>query len=105
MLYRAKLGTFCLAPVFNCMYIWCSCGYDSGVHMLGAVIAITCSIPYLEDERMLDLAGTIIAIYNSINCKADVINHIEYNLVLISLYYSISVKCFVNTIYATLVIN
>ncbi|GAB1312619.1 hypothetical protein MFIFM68171_02829 [Madurella fahalii] len=86
-LYWAKLGTFLLGLVFDCTRIWRSHGYNGGVHASGAAITMTRGIPYPEDVGMLDLAGAVMAIRDSISCETDVISRTEFNQVLISLYY------------------
>jgi len=63
---------------------------------------MTRGIPYLEDARTLDLAATVMAIHDAIDCEADVINRTECNLALITAYKGVGIECFLDTVYAAL---
>jgi len=104
-LFGAKLGVFVPEPGYTLTQIWHSRGYDGGVHTSAAAIALTRKVEYPEDRRTLDLAGTVMAIHDSIDCEADVWNRTECNVVLITVYKGHSIQTFIDTVYATLALN
>ncbi|KAK5661855.1 hypothetical protein OQA88_9959 [Cercophora sp. LCS_1] len=104
-LYGAKLGLFLPDPKYGLTQMWHARGYDGGVHTSAAAIAMTRRVPYPEDKRTLDLAATVMAVHDAIDCEADVVNRTECNLVLLTVYKGIGVEVFIDTVYATFALH
>lgn len=105
-LFGAQLGSFRAGPEPSCLAVWRSRGYDGGIHASAAAIALTRGVGYHpEDERCQDLAAAAMAIHDSVDCEADVVNRTESNLITVSSYKGISVECLLDTLYATFAVN